>query len=194
MAWRIAGYYVATCHCMVICPCPIDGTPTGPGGECKGTTIFEVREGNLDDVDLSGLRFAWMYHAPTNFSAGNLKMGLVVDEGASDEQAEAINRIFSGDAGGPFEQFKPLITEFAPFERAPVTISDGDNPTASIGGQEVRLELAKGADGQHTLIKNSVQGWRAEGYVPGKGSGHLSAQGIEYDSSYGEYSEYELAG
>src|SRR6266567_4765706 len=51
MAWRISGTYLATCSCQLLCPCPVDGPPTGPGGECHGNLVFQVREGNLDAVD-----------------------------------------------------------------------------------------------------------------------------------------------
>jgi hypothetical protein len=193
MAWSISGYYVTTCHCQLLCPCPIDGTPTGPGGECKGTSIFEIRKGNLNDVDISGLKFAWMYHSPTKFSSGDIDMGLVVDESASDAQVDAIQRIWSGEEGGAFEQFKPITKTFKPPERAAITVSNGGTPRASIAGQEISVEVAKGQDGKPTIVMNAVQGWRAAGYQVGHGSGSLNAQGISYDSAYGEYSEIELS-
>src|SRR5919198_1093282 len=107
MAWRIAGSYAASCSCNLICPCPVDGTPTGPGEECKGFLVFSVREGNLDDTDLSGVNFALYNHFPSNLTAGNWKVAIVVDEGASSAQTQAIERIVSGQEGGPFGDFGP---------------------------------------------------------------------------------------
>ena len=54
MAWQMSGTYLATCNCQLLCPCPVDSPPTGPGGQCHGLAVFDVREGNLDDTDLSG--------------------------------------------------------------------------------------------------------------------------------------------
>ena len=42
MAWRIAGSYVATCSCNLICPCPVDGPPTSEDGQCRGFLVFTV--------------------------------------------------------------------------------------------------------------------------------------------------------
>jgi hypothetical protein len=47
-------------------------------------------------------------------------VSLVVDEGASNEQAQAIERIDSGQEGRPFGDFVPLIGEYLGMERAPV--------------------------------------------------------------------------
>ena len=50
---------------------------------------------------------------PSNLTAGNWTVGLVVDEGASEEQAQALDRIISGQDGGPFAEFVPFIGEVA---------------------------------------------------------------------------------
>jgi hypothetical protein len=54
MAYRITGTYVASCDCALYCACPTDGPPTGKDGQCHGSLVFQVREGNLDGTDLSG--------------------------------------------------------------------------------------------------------------------------------------------
>jgi len=46
MAWRMSGTYVASCNCQLICPCPTDGPPTGPNGECHGLGVFQIADGN----------------------------------------------------------------------------------------------------------------------------------------------------
>ena len=111
MAWRIAGSYAASC-CVPICPCPVDGPPTAPDGECKGFDRFGVKEGSLDDTDLSGVNFALYNLFPSNLTAGNWKVGIVIDSGASDEQADALERICKGEAGGPFGDLANFYGEY----------------------------------------------------------------------------------
>ena len=123
MAYTIKGTYVASCDCVGVCPCPVDGTPATENGECKGAAAFAVTEGNLDGTNLGGVNFVLYNYFPANISAGNWKVGLVIDDGASDEQAQAIERIVSGEEGGPFGEFKPLIGDYAGMERASVAVA-----------------------------------------------------------------------
>jgi hypothetical protein len=190
MAYRIAGTYVATCDCQLLCPCPVDGPPTGENGECKGLLVFGVREGNLDDTDLSGTSFALWNHFPSNLTAGNWTVGVVVDEGASDEQAQALERIVSGQEGGPFGDFEPLIGEYKGMERAGVTVSDS---SASVSGKgDIRFEPLTGPDGSPTTVSGAMFGF-APTFKVGRGSGHVNSPAGEFDSVYGESADYEFS-
>jgi hypothetical protein len=193
MAYRLAGTYVAHCDCNQLCPCAMDGPPTGADGQCHGLLVFGVGEGNLDDTDLSGVSVAMGYMAPSNISAGNLKLGLVVDEGASDEQTAALERIFSGKEGGMFGEFAPLIGEWLGVERAAVNFSDGDEPSAKIGDTDVTFEAHRGGDGNPTTVSNSMFGF-APVFRIGKSSGSSGILGTSFDADYGEAAEFEYTG
>ncbi|MDQ0822504.1 hypothetical protein QFZ79_000242 [Arthrobacter sp. V4I6] len=45
--WEMSGKYVGNCSCLLICPCPIDGVPTGPKGECRSVNVFHIASGNV---------------------------------------------------------------------------------------------------------------------------------------------------
>jgi hypothetical protein len=194
MAWKIAGTYVANCSCNLICPCPVDGPPTSEDGQCHGHLIFDIAKGNLDDIDLSGVTIGLVNLFPKNLSAGGWKLGLVVDEGASDEQAEALERIFKGDEGGPFADFAALTDEWLGMERAPVTFSDGDKPSGSIGKSKMTFEPLDGPPGSdtHTTVSNAMFGFAQEFRV-GRAPGKMSNLGIEFDGIYGETADYEFS-
>jgi hypothetical protein len=167
----------------------MDGPTTGENGECKGLLVFGVREGNLDDTDLSGAHFALWNHFPSNLTAGNWTVGIVVDDGASDEQAQAIERIISGEEGGPFADFAPLIGDYKGMERASVSVSDG---SASVGGLgDIGFEALTGPDGSPTTVSNAMFGF-APTFKVGKGSGHVNSPAGEFDSVYGESADYEF--
>src|SRR5919109_4143834 len=156
MAYRIAGNYVAGCDCAVLCPCPVDGTPTGPGNKCHGVAVFQINEGNLDGTDLGGITFALYNYFPSNISAGNWKVGIVVDDSASDEQAQAVERIVSGDEGGPFGEFKPLIGEYVGMQRASVNVTE--NSISVSGKTDITFEPYTGPDGSPTTVKGAMFG------------------------------------
>lgn len=193
MTYRIKGHWVATCSCQVLCPCPVDGPPSGKDGHCRGSGVFHITEGSTDGTDLSGVTVGMVYHSPGNFSAGNLQLGIVVDPSVPDDTVKALEQIFKGEAGGPFAQFVPLVGEWLGVERAPVSYSDGKNPSAKIGKNSLGVAPFVGGDGEPTVVKNAMMAWRAEGYVPGTGSGTFSLMGVDYEAVYGEHSEFEFA-
>jgi hypothetical protein len=193
MAWKIAGTYVASCSCNVICPCPVDGIPTGPDNECKGFLVFSVKDGNLDDTDLSGVNFALYNHFPSNLTSGNWKVGVVIDDGASDEQADALERIVKGEEGGPFGELSNFYGDYLGTERDSVTFSDGNKPSAAVGSSsEVTFEAHEGPDGSPTTVKGAMFGFAPE-YKVGKGPGKSDRFGLSYEPIYGESSDFEFA-
>src|SRR5919199_120491 len=149
MAYKISGTMVTGCDCTgPLCPCNVDATPNTPSGECQGVIVVGVESGNLDDLDLAGTDFALVYTIPGNPSGGNWKAGLVIDDGASDEQAQALERIIQGKEGGMWGEFAPLIGEFFDTQRGSVSVSDGDAPAGSVARVGGRVRLARSsADG-----------------------------------------------
>jgi hypothetical protein len=194
MPWKISGTYVANCSCNLVCPCPVDGPPTSPDGQCHGHLVFHIENGNLDDTDLSGVDIGLVNLFPSNLTAGGWKFGLVVDEGASDEQAQALERIIKGEEGGPFEQFAALTDEWLGMERAAVSFSDGDRPSGSIGDSKFTFEPLTGPEGSdtQTTVHNAAFGF-AEEFRIGRAPGKMSNLGIEFDAIYGETADYEFA-
>jgi hypothetical protein len=194
MAWRISGTYVASCNCNVICPCPMDGPPHSDDGQCRGVLVFHIAEGTLDDTDLSNINVGFTNYWPSNVSAGNWKIGIVVDDSASDEQTNALERIFKGEEGGPFGDFAALTDEWLGTERGSVTFSDGDTPSGSIGDSSFTFEPLQGPEGSgtQTTVKNAAFGFAPEFRV-GKAPGHVSVLGQEFDAIYGETADYEFS-
>ncbi len=192
MAYRITGTYIAVCNCAGICPCPVDGRPTGENDECLGSLVFDIKEGDLDGTDLSGTTAALYNHFPSNLTAGNWTVGLVIDA-ATDDQAGALEAIFKGEVGGPFGEFAGLISTVAGVERGKITVSGGDKPSVSIEGKtEFTFEPFTGTDGSSTTVSNAMFGF-APTYKIGKGSGHSDAFGLSFDARYGESADFEFS-
>jgi hypothetical protein len=194
MAWRISGTYVAGCTCHLLCPCPVDAPPTSDDGQCHGVGVFSIADGNLDDTDLSGVNLCLVNLFPSNLTSGNWKLGIVVDEGASEEQANALERIVKGEEGGVFEQFAALTDEWLGMERGPVTFSNGDTPSASIGGDPTTFEPLPGPEGSNaqTTVKNAMFGF-AEEFRVGRAPGKVSVFGMDFETIYGESADYEFS-
>jgi len=192
MAWKLKGHYVSACSCTNVCPCPTaSAPPDNPDGttNCWGVGIWDVAEGNLDDLDLSGTRFSILVNFPDLVSSGNWKLGLVVDAGASDEQASAIGQILGGQLGGPFGEMAPLIGEFTGVERGELAYS----PTSvAVAGSSFTYEPLRGADGNPTTVKNAMFGFAPE-FAIGAATGTLQAFDHTAPASYGEAADFEYA-
>ena len=190
MAYRIADTYITNCNCVGLCPCPVNQTPTAKKSQYTKAAAFSISEDNLDDTDLSGVIFTLYNFFPANLTAGNWKVGIVVDEGASDDQAQAIERIVSGEEGGPFGEFKPLIGEYAGMERATVNITD--NSISVAGKTDITFEPYTGPDGSPTTVKGAMFGFAPE-FTIGKSTGKSDAFGLAFDARYGESAEFEFS-
>jgi hypothetical protein len=154
---------------------------------------MKVADGNLDNTDLSGVTFALVNYWPSNLSAGNWKLGVVIDEGASDEQAEAIERIIKGEEGGPFADFAALTNEWLGAERASVTFSDGDTPSGTIGDNSYTFEPLPGPEGSdaQTTVHNAFFGFAPEFRI-GRAPSRASVLGMDFDTVYAETADYEF--
>lgn len=62
---------------------------------------MSIKEGHLDDVDLSGLKFVSVAHFPDAMHEGNGQMEVYVGELVSERQRAALFQILGGKAGGP---------------------------------------------------------------------------------------------
>jgi hypothetical protein len=192
MAWKLKGHFLGSCSCTNVCPCPTGSAPPdNPDGttNCWAVDIFDVREGNLDGVDLSGIRIGLYVNFPDLVTNGNWHIGFVVDEGVSDDQLEALTGILSGQQGGPFATMAPLIGEFAGVERGSITYSDDG---ASFGGTSFTYEPLKGQDGNPTTVKNAVLGFAPE-FEIGATRGRIEVFGHSADASYGDSGDFEYS-
>ncbi|RKO26093.1 DUF1326 domain-containing protein [Pseudarthrobacter phenanthrenivorans] len=189
----MTGTYLGNCTCQLICPCPVDGMPTGPNGECRNLNVFHIEKGNLDDTDLSGVNFAFVGWFPRNLSAGGWMVGAVVDQSASAAQVSALETILRGQAGGPFGDLAGLYGEWVGLDRAAVTFTDGDRPSGSVSDKaHITFEPLPGPDGGVTTVKNAMYGFAPEFRI-GKGPGHVQLFEQEYDGVYGETSDFMFA-
>jgi hypothetical protein len=100
-------------------------------------------------------------HIPGNILEGNIQQLIYIDDGASDEQADAMLDAFTGKLGGPLADLAQLTSEVVAVERVPISheIVDGAG-TLRIGadGEKVsaQMEPYRGPDGSTTVLNNSI--------------------------------------
>ena len=124
MSWSLSGSYVETCSCDLICPCNASFDHGASKDYCRATLGFAIREGEVDGTDVGGLSVVAIIDTPKVMTDGNWRLGMYVDERASDEQMEKLVAVFTGQMGGPMEALSPLVGEMAGVERAAIEIED----------------------------------------------------------------------
>ena len=134
MAWNLKGSYFETCSCEFICPCTASFAHGATYDRCRVTLVFNIAEGQVEGTDISGLKVAAIADTPKVMTEGNWRLGVFIDDTASDEQAEKLMGVFSGQLGGPMQALGPLIGESLGVERAPIEVEeDGLRHSVKIG-------------------------------------------------------------
>jgi hypothetical protein len=154
-SWRIEGEYLENCNCEVLCPCLLGRRDAKGGamarpteGHCDVPMAFQIVKGHYGSLDLGGTHSALAIYTPGAMGEGNWTLGVYVDEKASPAQRDALERIFSGQAGGVLGRVAALVTRRLPTRTVPIEFGkDGRKRWARIGGGLLDCEL-EGIEGR----------------------------------------------
>ncbi len=124
MSWNLKGSYVETCSCELMCPCNMSFDHGATYDFCRVTLVFSIREGEVEGTDIGGLNVAAIADTPKVMTEGNWKLGVFVDENATDEQADKLVKVFTGQLGGPMAALAPLVGEVLGVERVAIEVED----------------------------------------------------------------------
>lgn len=157
MAYEIDGKLLEVCSCNVLCPCWIGEDPDG--GTCDSVLAWQVDRGSVEGVDVAGRTVALSVHIPGNILiAKSWKAAVFVEGGATDEQQDALLKVFTGQLGGAIADLAGLIGEVVSVERVPITFSvEGGRGRLSVGSvAEADVVPYTGATGKPTVLAESV--------------------------------------
>jgi hypothetical protein len=160
VAYELEGRILEVCDCNVLCPCWVGEDPDP--GTCDAIVAWHIDRGTIGSVDVSGRTLAALGFIPGNILQGNWKVAVIVDDGATPAQQEALLQVWTGQLGGPVADLAQLIGEVVAVEQAPITftvnegrgtlrIGDGATPIA-----EAELAPYLGATGQPTALQDTV--------------------------------------
>jgi hypothetical protein len=160
MAYQLEGRLLEVCNCEVLCPCWIG--EDADNGTCDSVQAWHIDKGTIDGVDVSGRIVAIAAFIPGNVLKGNWKVAAFVDDGASDEQQEALLNVWTGKRGGPVADLAQLFGEVLAVERAPIVFTvEGGKGTLRIGAgmtpvADAELAPFQGATGKPTTLQDTA--------------------------------------
>ena len=141
MSWNLRGSYAETCSCELMCPCNLSFDHGATYDYCRVTLGFNVREGAVDGTDVAGRKVVIIADSPKVMTEGNWKLGVYVDDEASDEQFDKLIQVFSGQLGGPMAGLAPLIGEVVGTERASIEMDDVGLRHSVRVGDKIEFEI-----------------------------------------------------
>jgi len=188
--WRIEGQYMETCNCSFLCPCLSSNLTARPTEkDCKAAVAMRIDKGQKDGIKLDGLSFIVLMHSPSAMADGNITVGLIVDQRASDAQVEAISAIATGAAGGPMAALAPLVGRVAGLEKRPISFEmDGLKRTVKAG--ELIDQACEGVPGpahpgEPIYLDNTCHPASSKVALAKATRSRMHAFGIDWDDSSG---------
>jgi hypothetical protein len=141
MSWNVKGTYFETCSCDFVCGCTANLTHGATYDRCRVTLVFNIAEGEVEGTSVAGRKVAAICDTPKVMTDGNWRIGVFIDDQATDEQFDKLVAVFGGQLGGPMAGLVPLIGEMLGAERAPFEVRE-EGLTHSVKiGDSIEFEI-----------------------------------------------------
>jgi hypothetical protein len=157
VVYDLTGTLLEVCTCGVLCPCWVGEDPDG--GDCHSVLSYHFSEGTIRGIDISGRTIANIVHIPGNvLTPGSWRVAQFIDDGATDEQFEALRDAYSGALGGPRAAQAGLVGEVLTCERVPISheVVEGVGTLDVADFAHCEMAPFRAADGTITTIRDSV--------------------------------------
>lgn len=184
--WHAAGLLFESCNCTVVCPGHTHFSQNCTHERCTGFWAIRVDEGRWGDaVELAGVRAVVTYDSPQRMIDGGWSEAIVLDAGASDAQRDAMERILTGEAGGPWEVLGRFVARRLPTRVEPIRIDDEEalKRVAVEGLIEGTVEPIRGRDrAQPVTLRNMFNQIHAPEQVVARGSSRYRDGDLAFDN------------
>jgi len=174
--WNLKASYIEACSCRMFCPCYFSTNPDR--GMCEFNNVITIKKGNLGSTKLDGLKLWLSGDLGGDFGDGQAEwLVLTVEPTTTEEQIEAIGKIFSVIYPAKWDEFK--------IDKKKITMEFGEKPHATLGNgeAEVSLELIKDKHGKQVVI-NNLNYWGANsntGFRVGYGTHRYKGNGKDFE-------------
>ena len=190
MAWNVEGTYIETCSCELMCPCNLSFDHGATYDYCRVTLVFNIREGAVEGIDVGGCIVALIADTPKVMTDGNWRVGVFINDAATDAQFDRLVQVFSGQLGGPMAGLAPLIGEMLGVERAPIEVNeDGQRHSVRIGNMidfEIEDIVPFGVEtGQPVRFSGMFHPAGSDLIMAEAKRSRISAYGIQYEGKTG---------
>ena len=172
-AWWAKGLLFENCNCTVVCPGHVHFDQLCTHERCKGYWAIRFRGGELRGVDLAGVDAVVGYDSPQHMISGGWTEVILIGDGASAEQVDAVESILNGTAGGPWAVLDRFVERRLPTRTVPMRIEEEErSKRIEVDGVlSSRVEAVRGRDRSKLVtFENMFNQIHATSQVIAKGS------------------------
>ena len=200
--WWAEGELFESCNCNLLCPCHVSFRQPGTNPNCDSIWAVNIESGRYGDVELAGLGVVAFAHCPgpTMFD-GDWTAVLFIDDRATGPQRDALEAVFSGEAGGPWAGMARFYRDgkYVAIREMPLDITIDARSKSIKASDQLFMEVnaIRGADreGLATLsnLRNVIHGPE---HVLARSNFKVDAEGLswEEESKHGLYSKFKWSG
>jgi len=200
--WTVEGDLFEGCNCSLLCPCHVSFRQPPTNGFCDTIWAVTIKHGRYGDVDLAGLNAAIFLHCTGNMADGDWTTVLYVDDRATPEQDKAIQAIFSGEDGGPWETMSQFYRDgkYQSVVRVPLEVTIDGRTRTITAPDRLFLEMQSlrgGEDRQGVVTINNLRNViHGNEHVLGLSNFKVDDETMtwEYQGKHGLYSEFNWSG
>ena len=200
--WWAEGDLFEGCNCNLLCPCHVTfhQPPTNP--YCEAIWGLTIERGRFGDTGLAGLSAVVFVHSPgPTMADGDWTAVLYIDDQANEEQFDALQSIFNGEAGGPWGRLAQFFRggRYVEIGRKPLEITiDSRSRSLKVSEQLfLEVEAIRGGDREGlatiTNLRNVVHGPE---HVMARSTQNVTGGGLNWvaEGKHGLYSRFHWQG
>ena len=163
---------------------------------CKGYWAVRIDDGMFGDVPLAHTRAVIAFDTPQRMIDGGWLQTIIIDEGASEAQRQALEAILLGEAGGPWEKLGAFVATRQQTEFRAITLDDaGPVKRASIADRlKTVVTQIRGRDkSRPVLFENCFNQIHAPTQVIARGDSEYDDGVVSFrlNGSHGLFSHFE---
>ena len=156
--WWAKGLLFENCSCQLICPAHVSFKQYCQNDRCRGHWSMHITGGRYGEAPLDGLNIVVVFDSPVRMYSGNWTQVFYVDERADAAQRQALETIFRGQAGGPWQTLAGFVAEQLDTQFVPMTFEDaGRVKRLTIPDVfDTTIQAIRGSDSQSEAVLSNL--------------------------------------
>ncbi len=197
--WWVNGILYENCNCQLLCPAHVSFKQRCDHERCLGFWGVHVEKGRFGQLVLSEQNAVILYDAAQLMHSADWTVEIYLDQNAEKAERGALEKILTGEAGGPWRHLAKFVVERLETRVAPIHFEDdGKRKMLRIDGvleTEIGAVLSK-RSGQPATLGNLFNVIHASIQYLATGSSKVNDRAFRWatENTHALYSEFTWTG